>query len=138
MTVPGYCSEFAFVRRFRPFLLDILDGSTDIPDLNKVKVVKSQLKVDKFASQMCLFFSKEDDRRNTALPLLNSIFAARSGLKISQILAIAVCSSMMSDGQSCLEDGAKADILSGFDCCRSVYELLCFVFIRIGHISRPR
>jgi Crinkler effector protein N-terminal domain len=62
--------------------LDIMDGRTDIPGLNLVDMRKLQAGVDKLAHRMCLFYTHEDERRDRALPILNEILAAHSGVQI--------------------------------------------------------
>ncbi|KAJ3500012.1 hypothetical protein NLJ89_g9980 [Agrocybe chaxingu] len=67
--------------------LDILDGDTDVPGLDKVDSSKLRLGVDEFARKMCCFYAIEHDRRDKALPALDKIFAARNGVKIPTIHA---------------------------------------------------
>ncbi|CAA7270391.1 unnamed protein product [Cyclocybe aegerita] len=79
--------------------LDILDGDADILGLDKVDSSKLRLEVNEFACNMCYFYAMEDDRRDKALPALDKIFAARSGVKIPTIHAAAI-GSVRSDGDS--------------------------------------
>ncbi|KAG6846431.1 hypothetical protein H0H93_014006 [Arthromyces matolae] len=65
--------------------LDILRGKKDIPLLTEIDIPRLRQEVDEFADQMCEFYEKEADRRDTALPILEKIFSARGDVEIPSI-----------------------------------------------------
>jgi hypothetical protein len=84
--------------------LDIMGGGTDILGLNLVNIRKLQAEVDELACRMCHYYDHEDTRRDAAHPILNRIFAARSGVEIPTIHMDAI-GSVKSDGHVLWENG---------------------------------
>ena len=79
--------------------LDIMDGRGNVPGLADIDVRELHQAVDDLANTMTLFFAKEDDRRDPALPILNRIFSARKGTNIPMLAAAAI-GSVRSDGHN--------------------------------------
>jgi len=85
--------------------LDIMDARDDVPGLADVDVPELRNAVDDLAREMTGYFSKEDDRRDAALPCLNRIFLARRGINIPPLSAAAI-GSVITDGHNTATHGA--------------------------------
>ena len=85
--------------------LDIMDARVDVPGLADVDVLELRKAVDDLACKMAGYFSKEDDRRDAALPCLNRIFSARRGVNIPPLYASAI-GSVRTDGHNTATHGA--------------------------------
>jgi hypothetical protein len=79
--------------------LDIMDARDDVPGLTDVDVLKLRKEVDNLASKMTGYFNNEDDRMDAALPCLNRIFEAHTGINIPKVAASAI-GSVRADGHN--------------------------------------
>ena len=76
--------------------LDFLDGDNVIPDWNDKKRSTLEQTVDEFAEKMSEYYTNEDQRRDTALPILNRIFSIVS--KMIPMLHASSIGSVRTDG----------------------------------------
>jgi hypothetical protein len=89
---------------------DIFHGQVDVPGLSDIDLTQLQDRVDALADKMCRFYPLEDDRRDAAIPHLNSIFAARTGVTIPELLPAAI-GSARTDGHNVERHGAPGIVI---------------------------
>jgi hypothetical protein len=82
-----------------------MDARDDVPGLADVEVPRLRKAVDDLASNMTGYFSREDGRRDAALPRFNRIFEARGGIKIPP-LSLTAIGSVRTDGHNTATHGA--------------------------------
>jgi hypothetical protein len=62
-----------------------MDSRADVPGMDDIDIPELQKAVDNLARKMTGYFSKEEDRRDTAIPCLTSIFSVPGGVKIPSL-----------------------------------------------------